>query len=127
MLREKEDNAPDGDWNGATFVVVLLYLLHLFPQCDKVTTEHLLGFGRKTRGAFPALSLAAPKRMSPKNVRFAIGNVPFHLVNVDFSNYFTVLTASLIRPVHVDVHNMLRDHLSKLVRQPCIVVHSKTD
>ena len=46
-----------------------------------------------------------------ENIRFAIGDVPLHLVNVDLTDDFTILVRTIVRPVHVNVHNVLRDHL----------------
>ena len=45
------------------------------------------------------------------NSRFAICNVPLHLVDVDFADDLAVLVPILVRAVHVDVHDVLRDHL----------------
>jgi hypothetical protein len=41
----------------------------------------------------------------------AIGDVPLHLVDVYFADSFTIFVRVLIRSVHVNIHDVFRDHL----------------
>ena len=43
--------------------------------------------------------------------RFAVRDILLHLFNVDLTDHLTVLIRALIRSVHVNVHDMLSDHL----------------
>lgn len=45
------------------------------------------------------------------DVRFAERDKPFHLVDVNLTHCFTILITILVWPVHVNVHDVLRDHL----------------
>ena len=45
------------------------------------------------------------------NSRFAICNVPLHLVDVDFTYVLAILIGGLVWSVHVNVHNVLSNCL----------------
>ena len=49
------------------------------------------------------------------HVRFAVRYISLHLVNIDLANGVTVLICVCIWSVHMNIHDMLRDHLSKKV------------
>ena len=59
-------------------------------------------------------------RVQDINSRLAVGDIAFHLVDVDFSNHFILIVPS----VHLQVHNKNRDSLHKsgiLVTAPDMV------
>lgn len=111
----KQDDAPDRDGDGAALVVVTLDLLHLLPQAHKVAAKHLLGVWRQPRRAF---TVRIPGSSGPREIDgvkdsllFAVRDVSFHLVDIDFAHSLTVFVRILVRPVHVDVHDVPCDHL----------------
>ena len=77
-----------------------------------MAAEHLLRLCRKTWCAFPEQrSAGEPSCWGWDNERFAVGDVAFHLVYVNLTDGFAVLIGVFVRAVHVNVHDVLCDHL----------------
>lgn len=86
-----DENSPDCDGDRTPLVIVPFDLLHLLAQADEMTAKHLLGFSGQAGCAFS----------------FTVGDVSLHFVEVDFPDNIIVL----VRPVHMDVHDVPGDRL----------------
>lgn len=76
-----------------------------------MAAQHFLRFLRQSRCTFTVISrLVDGARQTLSDSRFAIRNVTLHLVDVDLSFDFCVLLA-LCLSVHVEIHDVFRDHL----------------
>jgi hypothetical protein len=53
------------------------------------------------------MPLANDRPFKDADIRFAISNISLHFIEIYFTNVFAVF----IWPIHVNVHDMLRDHL----------------
>ena len=82
----EEGDLPNGNGDRTSLIIISFNLLDLLSETDEMAAEHLLRFGRQAGGAFA----------------FAVRDVTFHLVQIDFALNIAVL----VRPVHVDVHDV---------------------
>ena len=61
-------------------------------------------------------------RASEENLRFAKGDESLHLVDVNFSDDFAILLSTLTWPVHMDIHDVLSNHLFRMVSTLVVAV-----
>ena len=48
-----------------------------------------------------------------EDLRFAVCNVPFHLIYINLAHYLPIFSYKLVVAIHVDVHDVFRDCLDE--------------
>jgi hypothetical protein len=46
---------------------------------------------------------------------FAVSDIPLHLIDIYFANGLAIFVCILIWSIHMNIHDMFRDHLKKVV------------
>ena len=86
--------------------------------CFRKLTKWLLSIScasGDSRGAHLLVNDFSVIREQPKTgAPLAIGNVPLHFVNINFTHRITILISVLIGSVHMNVHDVFCNHLPRI-------------
>lgn len=133
MNANDQNNAPQDTMIKTNRTVIGMELLSSLSRstcctCFRKLTKWLLSISwasAERRGAhLLSMLLSANKRpFKDVDIRFAISNVSLHFIEIYFANVFAVF----VWLVHVNVHNMLRNHLVVVGRGDSIHAPSEMD